>query len=512
MIKNGLIFLAQVLTLLWALGCTRDVLNPKLEDQFEEQEWAIPLINTQLTVERMVGEAGGNIAIKMDPEGKATIQYRGEVLRENSAKIFPPLPFIEPFYITGDTTVVNLFPGNPNNVNIAYAVFKGTKISFVVETQEKENIFLDITIPELTFNGRPFQVSFEVPYSGQMTTRYQTPLIDIDQWEIQTQNNLMSIVTRAVKVDGSTAMFNQAYMTYDFIRFSYIEGYHGYHRFPIKGNFINISLFNSWISGGFDFQDPKIAIIVDNAFGIPVRTEVEKLELTSINGNTVNLESDFIESGINFLYPGFDEVGDVKTTIFNFDRNNSNIRELFNEKTKTITYQINALINPDRDQSIQGFITDSSFYVVNVAAEIPLLGSVRELWVTDTLDFNIEDSEFLDSAEFKATLSHDFPADVRVDVIFIDEQDMPVDTLFGANGLLLSPATLTASGRTETTSPQTFFIEMNKDRFKNLQKASKIIILGYIDTTDSADNRPLWIYGDYGFDVKVGVKAKIKPQ
>lgn len=512
MIKKGWIYLCLIGTFSFVSSCNKEVFNPDLDYDFQGQEWAIPLINTQLSVERMVSEAGGNVTIKLDEEGKATIQYRGEVLRENSAKIFPPLPFLEPFYITGDTTIVDLFPGNPNNVDIAFAVFKGTQISFVVETEETEDIDVTITIPQLTLNGNPFQTTFRVVHSGQTSTRFQTPLIDIDKWEIRTVNNLMSIIAQAVRKDGSPATMSQAYMTYDFIRFSYIEGYHGYHRFPIKGNFINISLFNNWLSGGFDFQDPKISLIVDNAFGIPVRTEVEKLELTSINGNTVNLESDFIETGINFLYPGFDEVGAVKTTVFNFDKDNSNIRELFNEKTKTITYQINALINPDRDKSIQGFITDSSFYVVNVAAEVPLLGSVRELVVTDTLDITLDSTELFDSAEFKVVLSHDFPADVRLDVIFTDDQGIALDSLFGANGMALLPAVLSVSGRTESTTPQTFFIPVDKDRFSRIQKASQVIINGFVNTTDSERNRPLWIYGDYGFDIKVGVRAKINPK
>lgn len=510
MINNNYTYLSLILSLFLFSGCNKDLFDPNLEYLLDEKEWAFPLVNTQLSVERMVRETKGNVTIKLDVDGKATVQYRGEVLRENSAKIFPPLPFLEPFYITGDTTIVNLFPSNPNNVDIAFAVFKGTNISFVVETVEKEDINVTITLPEVTLNGAPLETSFTIPYNGNTPTKFETPPINIDKWEIRTENNLMSIITKAQKKDGTTAEFDRAYMTYDFIRFSYIEGYHGYHRFPIRGNFIEISLFNNWLSGGFDFQDPKIALIVNNAFGIPVRTEVEQLELTSINGNTVDLESDFIDTGIDFLYPGFDEVGQTKTTIFNFDKDNSNIRELFNEKTKTVTYQINALINPDRDKSIKGFITDSSFYIVNVAAEVPLLGSVNELLITDTLDISLKDIDQLDKAEFKTIISHDFPANVKVDVLFLDQEGQIVDSLFNQNGLELDPAFLLPSGKTLPTPSQSFYVNMDQQRYRKLQQASKVVLLGYINTIDSDRFRPLWIYGDYGFDIKIGVKAQLK--
>jgi len=508
MTKSHFIILFTILIGLFS--CTKDLLNTNIEYDFQGQEWAAPLINTKLTVNRIVKESKGNIALKLDTDGKATIQYRGEVLRENSAKIFPPLPFVEPFYLLGDTTSINLFPDNPNNVLIKNAVFRGTNIGFVIETRETEDIDVSISIPEVSRNGQLLNTQFTVPHKNGNIARYETPQINIDRWTINTQGNFMTFVLEARKKDGSKAQIEQAYMTYDFIRFSYIEGYHGFHRFPIKGNVIDINLFNNWLSGGFDFQDPKISIIVDNSFGIPVRTEVERLELTSINGNTVNLQSDFIRRGIDFLYPSFDEIGQVKTTVFSFDKDNSNIRELFNEKTKTVTYEINALINPDRDTSINGFITDNGFYVVNVAAEIPLNGSVKELVITDTLDFSLEDLKQLERAEFKTLIAHDFPAHVHLDIIFIDNDGEEIDRLFDTQGIRLEPASLLPSGRTRTTTQKVFFTEVDQNRYNKIQNASKIVLLGYVNTTGSQNFSPLWIYGDYGFDIKVGVKAQLK--
>ncbi len=507
MTKNQFIFFLFFLMSL--LSCTKDLLNTNIDYEFKGQEWAAPLVNTQLTVNRIVKETKGNIAILLGDDGKATVQFRGEVLRENSAKIFPPLPYIEPFYILDDTTQINLFPNNPNNVRIDYAIFKGTNIAFVVETSEPEDVDVTISIPEVMRDGRVLTTSFSVPHNNGNISKFTTPLFNIDKWEIRTKSNIMNIVMTARKKDGTKAKIENAYMTYDFITFSYIEGYHGHHVFPLKGKFIDISLFNKWLSGGFDFQDPKISLIVENSFGVPVRSEVKLLELTSITGNTLKLQSEFIDKGIDFNYPRFDEIGQTKSTVFNFDKSNSNIRELFNEKTKTVTYEINALINPERDTTIRGFITDLGSYVVNVAAEVPLHGSVSELLITDTLDIKLDTFDLLERAEFKLLVAHDFPAEVNIKLSFKDETGNEIDNLIGKEGLALEAAPLLSSGRTKKTQPKVYVIDVDKKRYEDLQKAKNLVILGYVNTTDSAVGRPLWIYGDYGFDIKVGVKVQL---
>ena len=86
------------------------------------------------------------------------------------------------------------------------------------------------------------------------------------------------------------------------------------------------------------------------------------MELTSITGNRVNLESEFVQKGVDFNYPFLNEIGKTKTTYFSFDRNNSNIRDIFNEKTKTIEYDISAEINAEKDTSINGFADEKDVY------------------------------------------------------------------------------------------------------------------------------------------------------
>lgn len=477
-----------------------------LSDQ--EYDVALPLVNSKITIGRIAEESTSNTGIKIDPDGKISVLYFGEVLRKNSAAIFPPFPGIIPYPIADTLSNVNLLPGEKYFVK--KATFKDTKIWFAGENNLAQDINVTMRILELAKDGKRFEKKFTIKHDNTTPVKFQTEEIPIDGWTITTGSNSMTFQYDAYTADGTRVKLDQVFMYFDLIKFSYAEGYLGYHEFPIDGDIIDVSLFDKWLSGSFDFENPKITLSVDNAFGIPVRSKVNKMELTSITGKTVSLQSPFVTSGIDFEYPGFNEIGKIKTTYFDFNRDNSNIREIFNEKTKTISYNISALVNPARDTSIQGFITGDSYFVVNVAAEIPLHGSVNQLVVTDTLDIDFGSLDQVSSAEFKAITSNDFPADIRVQAYFIDNQGNRVEQLFDNEGIVLNAATLKSNGKTNPGVEKIDFIKFDKTRITNVLNSKKMVVFGYINTTDSDQKRSLWIYDNYGIGLKLGAILKVK--
>ena len=321
----------------------------------------------------------------------------------------------------------------------------------------------------------------------------------------------MTFKYEAVLTNGKKIKLDNIFMNFDVLKFSYIEGYLGFQTFPVQGNFINVGLFNPWLSGSFDFEDPKITISVDNSFGIPVRSNINKFQLTSVTGKTVNLQSPNITSGINYVYPSFDEIGSLKTTYFEFNKNNSNIREIFNEKTKNISYDLNAIVNPDQDTTIKGFITHDSYFLVKIAVEVPLQGSLNKLVITDTVNIDLDDFDKVQTAEFKVITSNDFPADIRVQSYFMDENNKNIEQLFVGDGISLPPAPLQANGITTPGQDKTDLIDFDQNRFNKIRNSKKIVIVGYINTTGSELKKPLWIYDRYSLGLKVGAKLKYKP-
>jgi hypothetical protein len=234
------------------------------------------------------------------------------------------------------------------------------------------------------------------------------------------------------------------------------------------------------------------------------------MDLTTITGKTLSLQSPFINTGIDFDYPSFQELGQIKTTQFDFNKTNSNIREIFNEKTKTIAYDISALVNPDRDTTIRGYITDGSFFVVNVAVEVPLHGSVNELVVSDTLDIDLSDIDNIESAELKALITNDFPAEMRVQGFFLDGQNKVSANLFEGEGMYIPGASVGTDGKTLPPKQQAYTIPVDGPTFTKMKESKRMVLVGFLNTLGSERKESIWIYNDYGIDIKLGARVKYR--
>lgn len=490
------------------MSCSSIENDTKFDWAETEYDLALPLVNTKLTVGKISEESKGNSVLKIDSDGRVTVLFNGEIIRRTSSSIFPPFPGLVPVPIE-DTLTNSQLPFKSEYL-IKKAIFEDTKISFYFENDLPSDVKIKMKILGLQKNGQEFEQDYVLKYNNQLPASTTTQLVSIDGWTLTSQTNSLTFYYEAFLENGQKIKLTKAWMNFDLIKFSYLEGYLGYHIFPVDGNIIDISLFDRWLSGSFDFQNPKITISVDNAFGLPVRSRVNKMELTSITGNVVNLQSPFIDSGLEFAYPTFQELGQIKTTNFDFNKDNSNIREIFNEKTKKISYDISALINPEKDTMIKGFVTNRSYFVVNVAVEVPLHGSVNQLVITDTVEVDLEDFDDVLSAEFKSITSNDFPADLTIQGYFLDENDQQITSLFDNDGLFMEKAPLLPNGKTGIPIEKTTFQNFDETEIQSIKKAKKLAFIGKINTINSDQKVPLWIYNDYGLGMKLGVKLKYK--
>ncbi len=476
----------------------------------EEYEIAVPLINSRISVAKIADISKGNTSLLINPDGKVSVIYNNNnVLSKNASAILPPFPGLIP-YVLSDTVSVVKLPVSTTQL-VKKAIFKDTKINFYLENGLPSDVKVKMKILELTKNNIVFEKEFSLKFSNSIPVKLQTEQISLDGWTYRSESNTMTFQYDAVLSNGKKIKLDHAFMNFDVLKFSYIEGYLGFQTFPVEGNFIDVGLFNQWLSGSFDFEDPKITISVDNSFGIPVRSNINKLQLTSVTGKTVNLQSPFIASGINYIYPSFNEIGNLKTTHFEFNKNNSNLRDIFNEKTKTISYDLNAIVNPEQDTTIKGYITNDSYFLVKVAVEVPLFGSLNKLVITDTLNIDLGDFDKVNSAEFKVITSNDFPAEIKLQAFFIDENNKNIDQLFKGEGISLPAAPLQANGITSPGQDKTEFIDFDPIRFNKIRNLKKLVVVGYLNTTGSELKKPLWIYDRYSLGMKVGAKLKYKP-
>lgn len=471
------------------------------------QELAIPLVDSKVSITSLAAKVNnGSASVRVSPEGKLTLFYNGEVVRNKSTDLFPPLPGITEFGLA-DTTALVPLPFD-SRYTISKAVFGKTNMFFRIAEDDLGKYNIKMTLPQLSKDGIVWSKEYSAEFLASKNEIF-TELSDLNGWTILPENNSIKFVYEATNSDNMRVKLDTIAMRVDQLAFDYVEGYFSKQVFEIKGNNIGVGLFENWVSGGLDFDDPKMNIYVENAFGFPVRSRFNQISLTTLGGQIFNLESEFINVGIDFDYPKADEIGVVKYSEFAFDKTNSNIRDLFNDKVVNVTYDIDALANPDDDTTILNFVDSSSFFSVNVAIEIPLIGSANEFVLKQNSDVDLSGLNEFESIAFKLITSNAFPVDITTQLYFKDINGLILDSLFSDGPLPIDAGPLGADLKTTGATERISFEDISSAKLSKIITATQVETRVSLDNTEASDVN-LWIYDEYQVGVRLGAIIKLK--
>lgn len=506
--QQQMLLFVTISATLFFTSCSKISDINSLEREEQELELAIPLINTEFDISNLTGDnTDNNVSVVIDDQDRVTLVYKGDVVRQDMSAIFPPLTQPVPALLLD--TINDIPVPFASDQRVDKAIFGGTNLAFLFTSQFEEDVNVTVTIPQLSKDGQTFSEDFLVKYAGVSPVVFESDSISLLGWTLVDDNQLIRIEYDARTADGERQKFTNVLAVFFDVSFDYIEGYFGSEIFDINGDFVAIGVLDTWRSGGLAFEDPKVKIFVENSFGFPVRSIFNKMQVVTTTGEVLDMESDVIDNNVDFAYPQLDEMGAVKITEFSFTKDNSNIVDLFKEKVRRVTYDIDAGANPDMDESIIGFVNKESYFLVSVDVELPLNGSVNNLVLQDTLDLDLSDLDLEDanSAEFKNVIVNDFPADITFQSYFYTEDGVLIDSLFQSR-LALPGATIDQStGIANPAEENITYENFDAVRLENIKKTRKMLVNVKINTNQVSDG-PLWIYNDYGIKFRVGAKVK----
>ncbi len=488
-------------------NCSKvDQIN-SIDREEQEVEIAIPLINTQFSVNDLINDdTANNVSLTVDDQDRVTLVYKGDVVRQDVTAVFPPVPFLPTPLLDSVYDVPVPFASDQR---VDRAIFGETEMVFRFNSQFAEDVNVKLTIPQLTKDGQIFEKDFLVAYEGTSPVDFFSDSISILGWTLIDDDKKIRVEYDARTVDGERQTFQIAAIFFFNIAFDYVEGYFGSEIFDINGDFVAIGVLDTWRSGGLAFEDPKVKVLVENSFGFPVRSIFNTMQVVTTTGEMLDMESEVIDNNVDFAYPRLDEMGEVKITEFSFTKENSNIVDLFKEKVRRVTYDIDAGANPDMDETITGFVNEESYFLVSVDVELPLNGSVNNLVLQDTIDVDLEIDELDDanSAEFKTVIANDFPADITIQGYFYTADGILLDSLFQDRLFMPGAPVDATTGLSNGSEEVATFESFSSAQLQNIKKTKKMLINVKINTGQVSQD-PLWILNDYGIKFKVGAKVK----
>ena len=490
-------------TMIFISGCKKFEDIRVVDNVKYDAEFAIPLINSRVSLQDILDNEENIAVLEIDDNGDMTLNYEAEFEHNSVNELIGEIPSFPLVLIDSVTNVpVQVF----DNLELNTISLKSGTISFNIQSGITENIDVTITIPELTKNGIPFTTDLELVYFGSLPVVAIINPISVEGYTLDLTGNEVQIIYNAVTASGDRVVLDLVVGAAENWNYDLIQGVAEQQIFPISRDSIVIDLYGSWLEGDISFEDPRIAIEVENSFGFPIGVKLINVVAITSTGSEVYLTT--TEDNFEVNYPSLDEMGESKTTTFYFDKNNSNIRDILNTRPTKLYYEIEGTLNPN-DINELGFVTDQSDLTSLVMLELPIYGTASGFTIQTSADMDLQDIDLISDAEFKIITDNGMPIDVDLQLYFQDEKENIIDSLFYEPQRLLAAASVDMSGNATNTSETTTFVEVSEERMLSIQNAKSTLINVAFSTSDNG-NTSVRINSIQDVEIRMGAKIGLE--
>lgn len=461
-------------------GCSKLSDLTDLDQALYKADYALPLINTNISIGDVLTGFQNEAALYTDNEGVLHFNYQGGVIQRTSDDIFRNINRSLPPLIPVLSHRMPLPFSSPDGLDIDRLDLRSGQLIYAFQSKKKVKLNVTITFPEVTKNGQPLVINQIIfPYSGSGSLPTATNLfspLSLSGYTINAPNDTAYIEYKAVSDAGIPDTLTNFVVQFKDLSFTYAEGYLGSSIFEGGRDTLYIDFFETWKKGKVYFEDPIVTMHIENSFGIPTRSVINVFDIFTADNKILPLESEFVTQGIDFPYPTMSEIGQIKTKSFAFTKENSNIDEVLGASPVALDYDVDAITNPDRNIGIKGFITDKSFYKVRMEVDLPLYGKASGFLARDTFEIRFDEYKKVEAAEFKLVGDNGLPLEVDLQGYFIDFKGNTLDSLLSNAERVLDPAETNIDGEVTKNSSKITFVTYSKERFEHIKQAEKLIL------------------------------------
>ena len=479
-------------------------------------EYAVPLVDSRVNLADLVGEVDERLRLTVEADGLLRFNYTDTVPAVTSDEVFDELRALArglPLPIT-QRRVTYPFPA-PEDTRLDSLRTKAGRFSYSLPNPYSQPVRIELTLPGVTRDGLPLRVRGELPaYRGsgdQPTLRNVDAPLDFTGYTFDLSGGTLVVEYAIDGLDGEElAPGRGTVAAFTELRFDRIDGYFGRAPYPGVSDRLAIDFFENYEGGEIDFVEPQIRVRVRNGFGVPARAVVDELYVETLAGDTVQVTGQVVEGGFDFDYPR--EPGAVAFTTYIIDETNSNLQELIAARPVALNYRISALINPEADASVTGYLLDTSTYAATITVELPLYGSTADFQVRDSVAVNIgEQYGEVTAAEFRITTDNELPFDLSLTGTFVDSLGNVLGDLTDGELLVIEASPVDAEGNTTETVRATTDVAVDGQRLQQLRGAS-LLVLNVTFATTERGARAVRITDRQNLRVRIGARLTVNNQ
>lgn len=390
---------------------------------------------------------------------------------------------------------------------------KGT-LSLAASSNVQADVHLQLSFPTLEKAGEPLNLSLTLPAGSTATQKLELDLRHYvaDFTGYGTGHNVLPVDIKAtVSTQNSTTLTNtanyvQLLLNIQELDFSLLKGYLGQPEVQLPTSQVPLTVFqNIFSKAEFNIKAPALSFDLLNSCGLPVQVQADVLHVGTENGEYLDLQ---LSPGnpFNINYPTqYNESAATRLEI-------TNAGEAFALAPDFVDYRLRGRLNTGATEEVN-FLTNESKLAVILHADVPLWGSLKELALTDTLNFPIqaEDAQ-VQEATIRTYVVNEFPLGADLQVYFLNEKEQVLDSLFDSSTpQIIQASQVNAQG--DLSSPGEFSqdIVISSMRFERILRAHKIVIKGLLYTSRDADgSQPdVKIKANQRLNVNLGVKTNM---
>lgn len=481
-----------------------DELNT-LEGVKYDAAYAVPLVDTRLSMKDLLDQFEQNATLVVGTDGLLRFIYRQEVVQQTSDEVFASINKSLPQVIPIVNNYQALPFSSPNGLQIDRLDFKGGTLSYYMQSSNPQGLVVKATFPQVTKNDVPLVLEANLAAFGN-----KLDSVNLSGYRIRTLNDSIYVQYEALTPNGTSVKLASFLINLKNLQFTYAEGYFGNFLYEGSRDTLNIDFFDNWVRGDVYFENPRITFNVENSFGIPTRARVNTLNVITVKNEILPLESPYVTNGIDFPYPSMSEMGQVKKSSFSFTKDNSNIANILGAGPVAIDYDVDAVTNPNNDANIRGYITDQSYYKINMEVELPLYGRASGFVTRDTINLDLSSYDEVDNAEFKLVVDNAIPLEVAIQGYFLDANNVIVDSLLTGPQTLVPGAPVDANGAATGTQQKVSFIPFEDARFARIRDNAKRLWLNAAFSTLNNGNTSVRVLNTQDVRIRLGAKLGVK--
>jgi len=518
---------------------TLSCLDKKMDfDDIEESEWnsewAIPLINSEFSIQDILNqedgvvqiEEGGLIKLVYESNDLLSIQAAEQIgvpdQDMNSEQDFI-LPDIPPGIENSITLPFNLsFSTDTTHQRADSSYFKTGNFEMFIETNlNKESAYCIIRYPSILEKDsrEMLQHEFDLNYTGGLINREAFANLDNYIFIYNSENNQQNMLGAEVIItytsDDNTILpdyyFHMNTVITD-ITYSDLFGYLGQYDYTLEDT-IYFDVFSSNTSGSLIINPEAIQfyITAHNSYGMPIELTISEFLARHSGPEPVTKDIFLFGEGnpaiIELNYPNYSQIGQFRVT--NINTSESNIAEVIEISPDEIQIIVAGVSNPENDSTVLNFVQDTSSFHMDIRLELGLHGTINSFEIQDTFDLELN-TDAIDLATFMISTVNRFPIDADLQIYFVDSVYTVLDSLITKedqmvfNGADIGPPPELRI--IEPVDPYAVSIVLDEAGLRQINDATNMILKASLQTTDGQEAK---IYEDYTIAIRLGVIAGV---